>query len=454
MTRLMRENAVCALLACAGAATVAWLGLYGFAWSDYELEAQPAFEALTHGHLQRFLALAPAYGGSLVERAPFALLAGLRHAGPLGVYRMVALPGAIATVALAVWLAARMRRRGYGTLARAVVVAVCVANPVTVLAFEVGHPEELVGACLCAAAVVLACEPRVSRRGALTCGLMLGLAIANKQWAVLALGPLLLALPPGRRLQFTAATLLSAGIVEAPLLLATGEDALRNAGGAVATGSSIFQPWQIWWFFGRHAGLVHGALGQVKPGYRTGPAWTGTISHPLVLVSGAAIALGLAPGRLRSRLPAERATLALALILLVRCMLDIWDTSYYFLPAILALLVWEVQRSRRPPVLALALSALIWLAAERLPATADVQAAVFLAWSLPLAAWLTLQLFARAGTRPLSVRPASAGAVAGLVAEAAQPTTVSSLDSPVRISRPPGRTTTRSSMRTPSTSGR
>jgi len=88
----IRENALCAFLAAAGTATMAWLGLYGFAWSDYETEARPAFGALTHGHVLEFLRLAPAYGGSLVERAPFALLPGLWGGGELAVYRMVALP--------------------------------------------------------------------------------------------------------------------------------------------------------------------------------------------------------------------------------------------------------------------------------------------------------------------------------------------------------------------------
>src|SRR5947209_651207 len=74
MRRALRENAPCALLALAGCATLAWLGLYGLAWSDYEVEALPSLEALVHGQITRFLQLAPVYGGSLIERSPFALL--------------------------------------------------------------------------------------------------------------------------------------------------------------------------------------------------------------------------------------------------------------------------------------------------------------------------------------------------------------------------------------------
>ena len=38
-------------MASAGCATMAWLGLYGFAWNDYDTEARGAFDALVQGHL-------------------------------------------------------------------------------------------------------------------------------------------------------------------------------------------------------------------------------------------------------------------------------------------------------------------------------------------------------------------------------------------------------------------
>ncbi len=134
MRRFARENAFCALLALAGCATIGWLGLYGYAWNDYDTEARAAFEALTHGDIQAFLQLAPAYGGSLVERAPFALLPGLWGGGSLALYRMVALPCLLASAALGVWLVDGMRRDGHRTLARAVALAVCVVNPITLRA--------------------------------------------------------------------------------------------------------------------------------------------------------------------------------------------------------------------------------------------------------------------------------------------------------------------------------
>jgi hypothetical protein len=390
MRQALRENALCAFAAMAGCATIAWLGLYGFAWGDYEVEAQPSFDALAHGHIGEFLRLAPTYGGSLIERAPFALIPGLWGGGSLAVYRMVALPCLLAAAALGVFLVARMRSRGYSPLARAVALAVCVANPITLRALELGHPEELLGGCLCVAAVALAAGKRP-----LAAGVVLGLAIANKEWALLAAGPVLLALPHPLRLRcLTAAGAVTVAVL-APLALASSSGFAASAHAIAAPVSPIFQPWQAWWFLGHHGALVHGAFGVPKPDYRTGPTWTSLVSHPLIILVGCAISLVLWL-RVRGRALAVRdALLALALLLLLRCVLDTWDAVYYPLPFVLALLAWETHSaSRRPPVFALLSTVLVWLSFVWLPEHAgpDAQAALFLAWSLPLTAFLGIRL--------------------------------------------------------------
>jgi hypothetical protein len=398
MPHRLRENALCACVASAGCAIMAWLGLYGFAWNDYELETKPAYEALVHGHVLRALALVPAYGGSLVERAPFALLPGLWGGGALAVYRMVALPCLAAACVLGVWLVSRMRARGRSTLARAVALGVCVANPITLRALELGHPEELLGACLCVAAVLVAARRSGGHDHALLAGALLGLAIANKEWALVAAGPVLLALAPGRRVRCLASALVVCAAVLGPLLLASsGAFVASTRAAATPAASPIFQPWQLWWFFGHHSASVHGLFGAPKPGYRIGPAWTGEISHPLVLAAGVLLAACLWLRSRRAALSEQDALLALALVLLLRCLLDTWDTVYYALPFLLALLAWEAgMDTRRPPVLALLASVLVWISFQWLPqhVSADVQAAFFLAWALPSAGWLALRLFA------------------------------------------------------------
>jgi hypothetical protein len=404
MRSLVRENALCALVAGAVSATIGWLTLYGFGWNDYETEARPAFEALAHGHVLSFLRLAPAYGGSLVERAPFALIPGLWGGGQLAVYRMVAVPCLLAAAALGVWLLAHMRAQGHSKLSRTVALALCVANPLTFKALELGHPEELLGACLCVTAVLLA-----GRERPLWAGLLLGLAIANKEWAVLAVGPALVALPARQRLICLAGTGASAAAVLAPLALAASGGFAASAQATASTSSAIFQPMQVFWFLGHHSPRAGHLLGAIKRDFRLAPAWIGTISHPLVI----AVALPLSGllwrgerrrgtavlrnGELRPRetWPAN-ALLLLALLLLLRCMLDTWDNIYYPLPFVLALLVWETGAFRRPPVLALCSAALVWFNAwlSLHHVSADGQAAFFLAWSLPLATALSLRLYA------------------------------------------------------------
>ncbi len=427
----MRENALCASLGVLASATMAWLGLYGFAWNDYEVEARPSFEALVHGHLLAFLRDAPVYGGSLVERAPFALLASLWGGGELAVYRLVALPCLLAALALAVWLVAEMRTQRRSRLARAIALGVCVANPLTLRALELGHPEDLLGGVLCVAAVLLALHERP-----LWAGLVLGAAIANKEWALLAVGPVLLALPARRALCLAAAGTLTAAVL-APLALVGSGAFLASARGTAAPTSEIFQPWQVWWFLGHHGPSVHGLFGALKPGFRTAPGWVGRVSHPLIVALALPLSglfwwlrrhedIALEPSGPHSREPGsvhnrERMGLLagethrvthrtidalglLALLFLLRCVLDTWDTSYYMLPCVLALLAWEgigapmpaTPRNRRLPLLAASCTALSWLSFQWLPmhAGADIQSALFLAWTLPLAAALGVRLYA------------------------------------------------------------
>jgi Glycosyltransferase family 87 len=426
-----------------------------------------------HGHVHEFLQLAQVYGGSFVERAPFALLPGLWGGGELAVYRMVALPCLLAASVLGVWLVVRMRSERRSTFARAVALGVCVANPLTLLALEFGHPEELLGACLCVAAVLLAGRSPMGRARTLLVGAILGLAIANKEWALLAVGPALLALPARRRLPCLASAGGVAAAILAPLALVGSSTFLAGTRAVTTASSAIFEPWQVWWFLGasNHVPAPKGELRIVPmnaslsthPQWRLAPPWLAGIPHPLILALGLALTLALwlrlrrAPRSPLARglstrtarvgfehdaakvLGQRDALLALALLLLLRCLLDTWDEAYYLLPFIFALLAWEIcGPTARPPVLALSSTVLAWISFEWLPshASPDVQAAFFLAWSLPLAAALGARLF----------RPNPGGA--------AQEITVSSLGRPVRISRPLSLTTTRSSIRTPSRPGR
>jgi hypothetical protein len=328
---------------------------------------------------------------------------------------MLALPCILAGGALGLWLVAHMRARGVGTLARAVALGLCAANPLTLAALEIGHPEELLGGVLCVSAVLLAARGRWS-----LAGLALGAAIANKQWAVLAVAPVLIALP-ARRVLCVGLAGATAFALLAPFPLLAGSAFSANVHAAASPDSTIYQPWQWWWFFGNHGHVVRGLFGAIKPGYRTAPAWIGGLPHlliPALAVPLSAPFLWRSPRRLaRDGVRERNALLLLALLLLLRCLLDTWDVVYYPLPFVLALLTWEATTTRRPPVLALSSAVAVWAACRWLPsfASADAQSAFFIALSVPLAAWLALQLYAPGSLR-LRRRPA-------LLARPAEPLT-------------------------------
>jgi hypothetical protein len=374
----------------AAAATMCWLTLQGFVWNDYDTEVGAAFRALIAGDVGGYLSQLPAYGGSLVLRAPFASAAAALGGGELAVYRAVSIPCVLALVVLAMMLLRRMDGRGRSTGARALVLGLCVANPVTLRALEIGHPEELLCAVFAIAAVLVAIDGRT-----VPAAVLLGLAIASKSWAVLAIGPVLLALP-GRRVLALALAGVTTIAVLSPILLAGSHDALVT--GATQTGSVIFVPWQAFWFLGEAGHVVIGGNGLPKPaGYRVPPEWLSPLTHPMIAFL--VVPLSLAWARVHRALPrfgGEQILLLLALLFLLRCVLDPWNVVYYELPFLLALLAWEgLCRPERPPVLALAMTAVVWVTFERAPdwLSPDMQCVLLLAWAVPLAAHLARQAF-------------------------------------------------------------
>lgn len=419
------------------------------AFTDYEAEALPAVSQLTAGHLGGFLGALPAYGGSLILRAPLALAAHAAGGGELAVYRVLALPCLAAALLFGVHLFTRLAPRdGRTTLAPWLALGVVVANPLIIPALDTGHPEELLGAVLCAAGVMAAFTDRP-----VAAGVLLGLAGANKAWAVLAVLPALVALRHGRVTLVLVAGAVC-GAVMAPALL-HGTAATGSARTFAAQGSQIFQPWQWSWFLGHHGAVVHGLYG-AKVGYRTGPGWVFAVGHlPVLAAPLAAAALAVA-----ARIRREDALVLLALCFFLRCVVDPWDTAYYHLPLVMALAAHEVVARRRAPAATLAMSVAIYgatvIARDHL--TPDGQAALYLLWSLPVGAALAAAVFAparwaafsgRLGARAAAALPSLAGAVT----PAGQPTTVSSLLSPLSTSCPPSVTATRSSMRTPTAPG-
>jgi hypothetical protein len=380
------------LLAAGACVALALLGLPTMAFTDYEAEAEPALQALRDGRLGEFLDLAPAYGGSLILRSPFAVLPNLWGGGDLALFRSMAVPCLAAGASLGVVLWIRSRAEGAGRGTAAVVLLVCAANPITLRALEIGHPEELLGAVLCVGAVLAG-----GARRPVLAGVLLGLAIANKPWAVLAAVPVALALGTGMPYAKSRAAAAAFGVASAvlvPFALAGGA-AIEVAADTARTSGEIFQPWQVWWFVGDHAGPVFGLFGE-KPGYRTPPGWIADIARPLVVLVPLVLSLVYAVRR-RSQ-PWHDALLLLAVVFLLRCVLDPWNISYYAIPFLLSLVAWEVHARRGVPLLTLGATLLTWASFEELTRfSPDAQAVFYLAWSVPFAIALAWRLLDPAG---------------------------------------------------------
>ena len=360
---------------------VGWMSLTGFVWTDYENEAEKPLAALVGGDIGAFLAGAPGYGGSLILRAPFAFLPSVWGGGDLAVYRSMAAPCLLAGVVLGLVLIAH-RRRAFPEVGWPILFGLlAVASPLTLLALDVGHPEELLGATLCAGAVLAAIWDRP-----LLAAVLLGAALGNKAWAVLAVGPVLVTLSRDR-----IKVLVIAGVVAAaltvPFLAAAGSG---HVGNITAHTSTIFQPQQIWWFLGDTGNEVIGGNGLPKVDYRTPPAWLPPLSHPLIAALGLPLTLLWWWRRRGTAHAREDALLLLALLFMLRCLLDTWNFSYYHIPLAISLLCWEALRHARPPVMTLTVVTCIWLMWQKLPGvlSPDMQSVAYVLPALALTAWL------------------------------------------------------------------
>ena len=346
----------------------------------------PAIAALADGRLGDFFALHPWMGTlSLILRAPFAALGQALGAGELTVYKLGAVPCLLALVALAAAVDRLLVARGRPLGTRLVVVALLVVNPVAYDALAAGHPEELLTAALCVGALLAA-----GRGSPLAAGVLLGLAIATKQWALVAVGPVLVAtqarwLAAGALSAATAVALaLPLAIAEPQRLAANLREAAQPAGIGPA---NVWAPLaaekrRTFWDGERH---------RTVSGYDF-PRGLDLVPRPAILVVPLALSL-LYARRRPGRVTLEGASGLLALVFLLRCALDPVNLEYYYVPFVAALALWESLRRRELPGLAVLAVALIWVTFEHVEPRLAVTA-VWAAWALPGAVLLGLWLFA------------------------------------------------------------
>ena len=350
----------------------------------------PAVEALSDGDVGAFFAEQPPMGSfSLVLRAPFVAAADAMGGSPLTLYRAGALACMLALMALALSVGFTMARRGREWKVAALVPLGLLAGPVTSAALEFGHPEELLAAALMVGAVIAAGRDR-----ALAAGLLLGCAVATKQWAAMAALPLLLALPR-RRLWAVGSSAASFALLTVPMMLGdwtrfwdaqkalTSDLPFENT----VTASNI-------WF--------HVAEGTTAPtmtpeGVQSITMYSldetiGHLTHPLVALL-ALVATGAYWLRRRGANPEEILQLV-ALIFLVRCVLDPLTYSYHHAPFLVALVAYEALRRRVPVMSGVAIASLLLMSHVIAPLkNADLINAFYLSWSLPMIGALVLGVF-------------------------------------------------------------
>jgi hypothetical protein len=389
-----------ALVLAAVGLTVAIAPHTGREGRDFEWQASPALDALTRGDLHEASVNFPLEGAfALWIRLPFNLL--FFHADVRVVYLMTSLP-CIAVFAVALlWLGRRMKSAGVPEMTVTTLIALAAVNTAVVRAIHWGHPEDLLTVGLLLAAALAA--PRW--HWAWT-ALVLGLALASKQWAALGVLPILFSapLPALGRVKLLAVAALTAALLTLPfaitsparikdVTLAGGNpDAFWHRGQDTG-GVTHITPANVIWPFAERRFETRGGYA-ARAGFVAN--WVVTLFHLLALFAVVPICWLVAR---RPRAGPEEWLGALAAIFLLRSLLDPLDFDYHHVAAIVFLAAWEGLALRRAPlVTAFAVTAIgviflqTWPAFGSLYVHAGFVSAAYLLSMVPLTVFVLARL--------------------------------------------------------------
>jgi hypothetical protein len=336
----------------------------------------PAIDALIEGDPQRAIDVQPAVGPlSVALRLPFAA-AGRALGGADGEYLFGAVACLWALALLGAALAARAHRLSDERLTGPVVLLLVAANPAAISAIDKGHPEDLIAAALATASILLAAR----NRAALT-GLTLALAVAAKPWAALA-GPVaLLVLDQGHRRAIVAGALAAALLLVPPVL--SNPERMSEASRVLTEQPRVYAA-SAWWPLAE----AHPAPPGVERPYVMPAGLTRSAGQTAILAITAVLSLLYL--RRRRELGVEAGLSLLAGLMLARCLLDPLNLYYYGVPFLVALVAWETHARRGIPVVSILASIALWATVSPPATNPALACALFLAWSVPAAAWLTL----------------------------------------------------------------
>jgi hypothetical protein len=398
-------------LAAIAAASVA-LAFANVSTGDYPHDAGAMIHALLRGDFRDAAANQPIMGAfAVLVQFPFAALAKAFGGGELAVYRLGCLPCLFALGLTGLALAREALRAGAPRSAATVIAAVSLVNPLTWEALRLGHPEELLGTALVVAAVLAAL-----RGNSLGAGIALGLALATKQWAAIAVLPVLVTVPRGRlRLALVAGAVTLA--LTLPVFVADSGGfvgATKQAGWA---GTRVY-PFNAVYPLAPSEDRIIDVAGKSKVvTVRTLPSWVAQLLHPLIVLVSIPLTAGF--WLRRRRLEPHDVFALLALLFLLRCLLDPVDNAYYHVPFLVSVVAWEGIARRRLPAFGLLASAAVWFVIYKahVSDTFAARNAFYLLVTMPFAAWLSAVLLGvssgarRAGRQPSTSpfeRPAAA----------------------------------------------
>jgi hypothetical protein len=368
-----------------------------------------AVQALSELDFGRFFATQPSIGpGTVIVRAPFAAFAHVSgdvervpdrlqgkptaqfppklFASQQRIYRFGVFACLLCLAIMAAYAALTLARRGAAIVTQLSVAGVAMSFPLWSNAIRLGHPDEFLTAGLAFAALLAIVNGRAAAGAAL-----FGFALASKQWVLLALPVAVWAARPApvvKTFGIVAAVYLA---LQVPMVLGNPDrfaDTVKHPAGA----HGLVDAQTVWFPLAAHhdVRVFDGVEHRIVPRRRL-PHALETAIHPAIVV----LAIALALVFLRRRPDADAAALCelLALIFLLRCMLDPVTNDYYHAPFLAALALYEGFARRRLPVLAiLATAAFIPKFSFDLSGFEKANA-LYLAWSIPMAAGLALSLY-------------------------------------------------------------
>jgi hypothetical protein len=331
------------------AAASVWIAFANARLGDYSVDGAHRVEALLAGDLSAYFAAHSMMGHfASVLQAPFAALGG---GDPVAEYQWACVPCLLAAGLVGLYLASVAARRGASPFFQFVIVALCVANPVNFVALWSGHPEEVLTSALVVGAVAVAAAGHGWRAA-----ILLGLALASKQWAVMAILPVLMALPDwGGRWRALLGAGAIAMVFTLPGLVASPEAFSAVHGTAALINGRTVTPMSIWYPVAEvNAHVLSFESTRIVTHLHELPASMVALTHPLIVLLFFVVPLGLVARRRRFGISGPEAMALLGLLALLRCVLDPVDNIYYHAPLLLALVGWDALRPPRAlPVLGL-----------------------------------------------------------------------------------------------------